>query len=860
VDTNPSERFTGKSVGGRFEITSHLGSGGMGEVYLAEDTLLRRAVALKTISQQVGESDLQRHRLRREAQRASLLSHPNIAAVYDLLETNEYVFMIMEYVDGQSLRERLKAPMAVAEALPILIQCAVGLHAAHDRGIVHGDIKPANVMLTGDGTVKICDFGIARRAVAASDDSTTQLGNYGQLAGTPAYMSPELLLAGKATIQSDIFALGVTAYEMLAGWNFFNGGSIPAISDRILNRTPPSLRHISPAVTASLEAIIFKMIEKDAQERPTNLKLVIEALKNVTALAISDTEREVLATSDAPRLKNARNLVVVPFTSIGGDPDAQFYCDGLIETLNARLTRLSLDNPLQVISALDRHNSIRSVDDARRKLGADIVVMGTLQRAETQVRVNYFLVDAGSNRQIFAESITAEYSSPFTLQDRVFEGVTSALRLNLPARAQPEGGSQTRRPGASEFYLQARGYLQNYDRQENLDSAEKLLRKALAVDPNYALAHAGLGEAYWRNFELSKHMKWIEPARQACTVALRISPGLAAGHGCLGLIHNGTGEHERAVAEFKEALAVDPSNDAFYTGLAKAYESLGQNDEAEKTYLEAIQLRPQYWVGYGTLGVHYYKQGQYDRALEMFQHVVTLAPDSTRGHSNLGGVLFKLGRTEEAIAAYEESIRLEPNYRAFMNLGTLYFYDKNDFEKAAALFRRALELNDQDHMLWGNLGAALRWLELDEFRQTYSRAIQIAEERLKLEKNNARLLAALAEYHAVLGQKEKSLSFLNNALQLAPADAAIMYRAACIYGHRFELPDDAFAWLSRAVHAGYPWKEIEKAPALAVLRNDRRFAELRALSQQTTTTTIRLEGDEHGFTKQNENKQITPTD
>ncbi|MBI4466450.1 MAG: tetratricopeptide repeat protein [Acidobacteria bacterium] len=850
----PPQDLTGTTVG-RFAIRARLGGGGMGEVYRAEDSKLRRPVALKRVAPQLRADDRYRQRLLKEAERASALSDAHIAGIYDVLEQDSELFLVMEYVEGETLRQRLARPLSVAEFLETGMQCAEALVAAHARGIVHRDLKPENIMLTPTGQVKILDFGVAKRLPRPEETASTETlesATGGGLSGTPAYMAPEALLEKETDGRADIFSLGVVFYEALTGRHPFRAGSFLGTSDRILHETPAPLTELNPRAPAELERMVAKMLAKRPEERyATAADLLVDlrslqrgerfrpesrlwwrwgvALGVAVALAVAVLVPPVrdwlLCALTLCPVPAQKSLAVLPCKAIGGGAENQASCDGLTETVTARLTQLTLAPTLQVAPASEvRARKVASVEEARTELGANLVLEASWERFGESVRINLVLVEARTARQLRTETITAAVADPFGLQDRVVASV--ARMLDLTAQPQLEGRG-TALPTAYDFYLQGRGYLQNYDKPENIENAIRLFQRALDADPRYALAQAGLGEAYWKKYETSKEMTWVEPARQACEQSVALQPELPAAHGCLGTLLNGTGQYEKAAAEFRRGLEIEPTSDEAYRGLGRAYEHLNQWAEAERTYKKAIEVRPHYWVGYNWLGALYFRQARYAEAARMFEQVVALAPDNHRGYYLLGAMYYFLEKPQEAIAAYERSLALRPSYQAASNLGTLYFYDLGDYARAAKAFEQAVALNNSAYKVWGNLGAARVWLgDAAGARAAFTRAVELAEAERTLNPRAAEVLGDLADYYASLGQKEKALPLLQQALKLAPDDAVMMFKAASVYeglGQR----DKALAWLERAIRKGYSRKEIERAPGLKQLRADARYQRLR---------------------------------
>lgn len=854
--------LTGTTVG-RFAIRSRLGAGGMGEVYLANDQKLKRLVALKRLAPHLRADQHYRERFFREAERASSLSHPHIAGIYDVFEEKGEPFLVMEYVEGTTLRERLREPLPFELFLKIALQCAEALVAAHAKRLVHRDIKPENIMLTSTGEVKILDFGVARRlrhtdAQAVTDSDASQL--EGGLAGTIAYMAPEVLTDKESDGRADIFSLGIVFYEVLAGKHPFTGPNLVTTTDRILHEIAPPPSKVNPRAPAELDPVVGKMLAKNPSERysgagellaefqslgsqPTPVvlsrpklgrgrrwgtALAAMILLSLAAVLVPAVRQRVLHRfENAPALEQ-KSLVVLPFRSIGGGPEDQFYCDGMTETLTAKLTQLTATHELAVAPASEvRARQVASAEAARRDLGGTLVLAGTVFRSGGKVRINYELVDTKTLRQLRADTITAEASDPFAVQDRVAEGVTQMLDLALgPAERRAIATHGTEVAGAFDLYLEGRGYLQNYQKSENVGSALKVFNKALELDPNYALAHAGLGEAYWKQYENSNETRWVESARQACERALNLNAQLAAGHLCLGTVDNGTGKYEDAQAEFRRALESEPTSDDAYRGLAFAYERLGKTADAERTYRQAIKLRPLYWAGYSWLGVFYYRTGRFAEAAHMFERVVELSPENHRGYYNLGATYSMLGRWSEAEQTYKKSIALLESGAAYSNLGTLYFFEGR-YTDAARAFEKAVGLQPKDEYIRGNLADGYRWApgEAHKAAQAYAQAILLTEDDLRVNPRSAETLAHLALYRAKTGQRVEAVKAIEQAIALSPDSVDRMYNAALVY-HLVGDRQRALSWLRKAVEKGYSVREIRADPELRDLHKEPIFQEL----------------------------------
>jgi serine/threonine-protein kinase len=862
VSFQTSERLTGIIVG-RFAIRSALGNGGMGEVYLAEDTKLRRLVALKRMAPQLQTDEGNRRRFLHEARFASKLSNPHVASIYDVIEDAAETFLVMEYVDGETLRQRLRRPMTMGEFLPVALQCTEALAAAHELGVLHLDLKPENIMLTRTGDVKILDFGLARHVPRADSATTDQVTE--KVGRTPAYASPEVLLEKEPDPRSDIFSLGVVFYEMLAGRNPFRADSIFQTSRRILEENPPPLRSVNAAVPQDLENIITKMLAKDPVKRYRWAAEVLADLRTVqrgslTALlaevspppargrwmkgaaiallavtllgagaaAIPSVRQRIGGWLGVSAIPQERQLAVLPFEVVGEDPTARAFGDGLTETLTAKLTQLTASHALQVISASEvRSNRVTTPGQAREEFGVNLILEGSLSQSGDLVRVNYSLVDTRSHRQLAADSITAAMGDPFAVQDQVVNGALRMLDVVArPPEIQSLDAHGTQVPAAYNSYLQGRGYLQNYDKPENLNSAVAAFQKAVTLDPNYALAYAGLGQAHWEKYQAGHDPKLVDSARQACQHALALNEQLAAAHVCMGRLESGTGEYEKAVKEFERALAIEPTNDDAYRSLADTYESLGQPAKAEETCRRAIDLRPQYWAGYNWLGTFYYRDARYADAASMFSQVVALAPDSFRGYSNLGTVYYYQGRYADAIAMLQHSIAIRPSAEAFSNLASAHFYLRQ-YDAAVTAYEKAVQLSQNNYIPWWNLADGYYWDpgKRAQADQAYRKTISLAREALRVNPRDAYALGVVAYCHAMLGERKPALDYLQEGLKLAPQDSEMRFKAALIY-NQFGDTAQTLAWLSKALAGGFSATIVRDTPNFDILRSNPRFEAL----------------------------------
>jgi tetratricopeptide (TPR) repeat protein len=838
---------------GRFLVRSRLGGGGMGEVYSAMDTRLNRAVALKRIAPEVQADGRYRERFLKEAERASQVSDQRIAGLYDVFEEKGELFLVMEYVEGGTLRQRLQQPLTVDDFLDLALQCASALEAAHAGGVIHCDIKPENIMLTPAGQVKILDFGLAKRLPGKQDTQSTALSGAGtsSISGTPAYMAPEALLERPLDGRSDIFSLGVVFYEILTGKHPFLGDNFIASIDRILREEPAPLRKVKAELPAELERIVDKMLAKNPEARyatATELIADLERLRaghprwrllpstrqarrrlRAQALAIAPVVLLIAFLTLTPwrqwvgvaPLPEQKHIVVLPFEVAGGDQNGAEYVAGLSDGLRSSLMQLTSRYPIQVVSRSER---VADVNGAR-VVGANLAVEGTVRYVGEQVRVTWALVDVRSRRQVGGATLAFASFDPFAIEDAVTGSVLGGLELQLaPLERQKLMARGTDQPDAHVYYLRGRGYLEEYHDADRLENAIRLFQRSLEADSGYARAYAGLGTAYVAKWRLTREAQWTGEGEHACQRSLQLDGGLAAAHACLGEVYSETGRYEEAVTPLQRALELDPTSDDVYRGLANTYVRLGKVNEAEAIYKRAITLRPHYWAPYMWLGHFYYRQGREEEAIPMFQEVVTLAPDSFVGYSNLGAQHLSQGRMREAIPLLERSVSIRANFGAHSNLGTAYFYERR-FAEAAEEYRKAIRYRENSHAGWGNLGEALYFMgaaRRAESEAAYRKAIEKAQEELKVDPRQAGIVAAVAMYRAKLGEREEALRQAQRALELDSASRFVLRDAAVVHkllGDR----ERCLELLQRAVEARYPKALLRAHPLFDDLRGQADF-------------------------------------
>jgi tetratricopeptide (TPR) repeat protein len=525
-----------------------------------------------------------------------------------------------------------------------------------------------------------------------------------------------------------------------------------------------------------------------------------------------------------------KSIAVLPFAAVASDPKITAFGKGLLENVAAKLSQLSANHDLEVVPARTLEDKkITTLAEAKKEFGVGLGLSISLEQAGDLVRAAYSLTDAKSGKNLAGAQITAPVSDLFTIEDQVANGVATALQISLRSdEKRVLGAHSTSQPEAYQYFVQGRGYLQESRKLENLTSAEIVFKQALKLDPNFGQAEAGLGQTYWLKYQLGKQKQWIAPAQQACTKAVDLGNAGAEGHMCLGLLENGTGQYEKALEQFQQAVQLEPANERAYASLAGAYQQLNQPDKAEDTYKRAIAARPQYWRGYNRLGAFYIAQAEYEKAAAMYHRATELEPDSYLAWNNLGSAQLYAGKDDEATQAFEKSISMRPSSDAFNNLAVAQFR-LHRFKNAAQSFKEALKFDENNYQTWGNLGDASYYGgDTTSAMESYRKAITLAEQQLKVNPRDAAVLGDLASYYSMLGDRKQALSYLDRSLQLGPGNKDLLLNAAVVYNQLRET-GVALEWLSKALAAGYSRSVVATGAPFDNLHDNPRY---QALMQQ----------------------------
>ena len=641
-----------------------IGAGGMGEVYRARDTRLDRVVAVKVLPAHVAQDAQARERFEREARAVAALNHPHICAIYDIGTSEDVDFLVMEYVDGVTLR----GPMSSREALRVAMQMASALAAAHRQGILHRDIKPGNAIMTATG-VKLLDFGLAKSMDVGPDVTVTEAGT---VLGTVAYMSPEQAEGRRLDVRSDIFSFGAVLYELLSGSRAFPGTTTAQVLSAVLRDQPPPLWPFSP-----LEPIVRKCLAKQAGERYQTMDDVIHALELVVATPA----------------KEPPSIAVLPFSSMSPDPDNEYFSDGIAEEIINALTQLDGLHVAARTSSFSFRGTSRDAGEIARRLNVRHLLQGSVRKAGSRVRVTAQLVDASNGYQIWSERYDRELADIFDVQDEIARAIVRRLKVALDlGDAARIVKVTTTNMEAYLAYLKGRAML--YRRGPWIARALESFKKAVDLDPGYAQALAGLADAYIvLCYSGGGRPDTMMPAAlDAATRALDIDPASAEAHNalaCACLLWER--DFKRAEREFLQALALNPKyiQARCWYGLfflqwtaARADEGLGQvwqafeadplsayvgtvvsfalgtvghMEEALAYAKTAVEQDPASFLGRWELAIAYDWNGQYDDALAVLEPLWAESPNIWVA-LRIVPTYAKVGRSAQARAIYDHVV------------------------------------------------------------------------------------------------------------------------------------------------------------------------------------------------------------
>jgi len=568
-----------------YKIIKKIGSGGMGVVYKAQDTKLKRTVALKFLRPQALGSEEEKTRFVHEAQAAAALDHPNICTVYEIDEAEGHTFISMACIEGQSLKDRIaSAPLKLDEVIDIAIQVASGLQEAHEKGIIHRDIKSANIMLTEKGQTKIMDFGLAKLA------GGMQLTKTGTTMGTVAYMSPEQARGEEVDHQTDIWSLGVVLYEMVTGQMPFKGEHEQAVIYSILNSDPQPITGLRTGVPMELDRVIAKILGKSADERYPHINDILVDLRSLR----KTLESEALKDQDATT-KTHPSIAVLPFTNLSVDKEQEYFCDGMAEEIISALTHVEGLHIVARTSAFAFKGEKLDVREIGKRLNVGTVLEGSVRKAGNRLRISAQLINVADGYHLWSEKYDRDMEDIFAIQDEISLAIVDKLKVKLLGEEKAALVKRyTDNLEAYSLYLKGR-YHWSKRTPEGIKKAIQHFKQVIEKDPNYALAHAGLADCYsmLEQARVLPAKEAFPKAKAAVTKALEIDETLAEAHTSLAFVRwYYDWDWAGAEKEFLRAIELNPNYPTGHQWYAVYLAEMGRPAEAISEIKKAQELDP----------------------------------------------------------------------------------------------------------------------------------------------------------------------------------------------------------------------------------------------------------------------------
>jgi eukaryotic-like serine/threonine-protein kinase len=864
-DAEDSDDIIGLTIADRYVVTQRIGSGGMGDVYRADHRLLGTPVAIKRLAPKFRDRTDYRQRFLEEARRALALDHENIAKVRDVVEEADEVFVIMEFIDGETLRVYRDTPPGIEEFLNIALQCTSALSAAHEQRIAHLDIKPANIMLTASRRVKVCDFGVARQLEAPKSVGSSKEPRW-TFGGTPAYMAPEVLESNHFNVRADVFSLGVVFYELLSGTHPFWSDDVRITTNRIVKDAAPPLQRRGKKLPARLIRLIERMLSKDPAKRPSSTE-TLDELRSIQRrqTVMRDLRRAPLELIPLARRKPGATLTVVlaalvmtaavtyfsPLAMFGRNrvPDrvAVLPCSATGDITPARVDRAHAAAEFIALALKDltsfpdlkvappdyiREQEIDTISEARSIWGANLVIDCKIAFTDKQVTFTHALIRTADDPKDI-EVLPKGDAVIAAVDDRAFyeEKITRAVAASLAIQLEPKRSPGTESEEAFTYFQLGLGVLYDYSDPNNIDKAISLLNDAVREDPKYVAAYAALGQAYTYKFDRTNDRTALSDSLLACQRAETVTPNSTDTQVCLGRVYWKMKYFDLAETALKRATTYSPTNDEAMRLLGRVYEDQDRLDLAEEHYIQAIRVR-QDWQSYSWLaGFYADARHDYKKAEENYSIALLRSPGgkNARVFYSLGGVRGMAGDYPRAIEALQESDHLLPNQPKTLSNLAMAYWKTGKPDLAISNFEKAAQVVGQDgrHTVLGNL-ARIYWAtgRKDEARKTCELAIEAAEKLLENDRDNPAIHIMLARFYATLGNRQKAEDSINIALHHntrgRPKNPHYLLIAATAYALLGE-KSLALDHIQFAKNNGYGKAEILAEPELNALKDEPRY-------------------------------------
>ena len=708
---------------GSFEIVEIIGRGGMGAVYLAHDTKLDRSVAIKSIPLKLAGDSTTKVRFKREARLLASLNHPNIAVIHEIIEQDDDSgYLVLEYVPGQTLTERIaRKPVKLEEALSIGRQIAEAISAAHEKGVVHRDLKPGNIKITPDSRVKVLDFGLAKASASEAITEETTVTQPGRIIGTPAYMSPEQARGKPADVRSDIWSFGCVLYQMLTGKMPFEGETVSDTLVRLLEHEPDW--HALPQATpANIRILLRRCLEKEPHRRLRDMGDIAITLEDtVTELQHMAPRTE---TVEADRTQPTKAIVVLPFENLSSNQEQEYFVDGMTDALIAELGKIEALRVISRTSSMHFKGTDKKVPEIAKELGVDAVVEGSVLKVGNDVRITVQLIDGRIDTHLWSENYTGTLTNILALQSEVTLAITREIEVAVtPEEERRIKQTQPIDPEAHEAYLKGIFFFEKKT-EGSYRTAADYFNQAIEIEPNYVQAHAWLSAAYWvpSIYGYGAGHKSFSRAKIAANTAIKLDETCGEAHSAIGwiaLMYDW--DWQKAKLSLERAIDLNPNLSYGYFAFAWYWVVAGRFDKAIDMMQTAVTLDPHSQVLNNQLANMYRFSGQFERAVEQREKTLELAPGFVLALSDLAEDYLSMSMYPEAIASVEKAMSLAGCTPPLIaTLGRAYAISGRK-DEAEILLQELQDKGKSEYVLpihfaalYGDLGntdEAFRWLE-----------------------------------------------------------------------------------------------------------------------------------------------------
>jgi len=788
---------SGTSVS-HYRIIERIGAGGMGEVYAANDTHLKRKVALKFLAPQFALDEEFKDRFKREAQAAAQLNHQNVVTIYEVGEYDGGPFLAMEYVAGQSLSAVIRGSEVPLDTIvDIAVQICEGVKEAHKAGIVHRDLKPENIKMTEDGRIKILDFGLAKKLGADSVDEK------GRIEGTLYYMSPEQVSGGELSVSTDIFSYGVVLYELLTGQRPFSGRSSANVIYSILHEDPVPPCDLNPDLPGWANVILLKLLSKSPEDRFRDMGAVIEFLES--------TGRDDRDFTEVGSYKTRRKTVtVIDLRNLSGDPSWDYFCEGFTEDLIREISRRS-DLIVSAEPSSSQKCDIRAVF---RRCRSDYAVTGTLMKWLDDIKLSLNCYGDGGDDLFFGEEYEGKSESLFQLLSEAARGASSALATKSGSSSISVDEAVATDISAYDYYLRGRSYYQT-NKPEDLDFAARMYSKALNLDPKFGLAHTGLSDVHAFQYMAyyDRCAARIEQAKQEAEKALQIDPRLPEAHRSLGRYYMNIGDLDNAEKSFLKAVEISPKYAIGYRTLAWLNEAKGDLDGTMRWAKIALELAPTDLETLLLISLVYIDQKKYTLAIATLTRAIELGPDYGRAYYYLGTAYLKLGALDVALENMLLAAKYKGDPNSHIDAGYIYMIN-GDYESAEAAFKNSVDEECLTFIAIYYLGLLERLRgNREKAAEHFRRAIEVSRECEQHDPDNSTVLSYKAMALASVGDVERAKTLLNRLEVQSAHEGNILLNIARCYalmGDRARA--DKLKPEAVVEHAGPTEKELQVDP------------------------------------------------